>query len=153
MKSKFCGKCGNNNAEGMSFCLQCGSSLEQESKPVNSFEQQPSISPNQFQSQGYPSNPPPISPPAFNQPADNYQPFQPNFNQPDNAGFLQSAEPKKGIGSKILSVLGSLAVGIFILLKFGLVFIRAGRFGIIGVIIAAVAIIGIYAVISIFKRS
>ena len=143
----------------MSFCMQCGNTLEQEPKPVNSFEQPPSVSPNQFQTPGYPDNRPPsppaaFTPPAFNPPpANNYQPFQPSLNQPDNALFLQSAEPKKGIGSKILSILGSLAVGIFILLKFGLVFIRAGRFGIIGVVIAAVAIIGIYAVISIFKRS
>jgi hypothetical protein len=179
MKSKFCGKCGATNTEQMNFCLQCGQNLEVETlnQPNNQFGQNnsfgqspPPFSANQPQQPNYATQPP--SPPVNNLPVTilGFQPSQQNFNSPNNfsppnnPGFQLPAfqntplsqpvaAPKKGIGTKIFSILGALLVGLLFILKGGFVLLRAGRLGGIGLVIAIVLIIAIIGIVSLVKKS
>lgn len=172
MNSKFCGKCGTTNAAQTSFCIQCGENLVKSEPPPSFGGQSPSTG-------GQPAN---FAPPSqFSPPPPNFQAAQNNY-VPPNAGFQppqqfqqsqfqqpqfqpsqqqqQFQEPanykpepqKSGIGSKIVSVLGILAVGAFFLLKFGFVLARAGRLGGIGLVAVIFLVIVAVGVYSLIKR-
>lgn len=173
MNTKFCGKCGASNEAQMVFCSQCGTQFEN-ARPVNNYSQPvSSFSPDLPPAPNYPAQQPfqQMPPqPTNNFPA-NQNNFQPpnftggnNFNAPNTAfqqPFQQNSPPaafsapikKSGIGSKILSALGALAVGIFVLLKFGLVMGRAGRLGGIGLVAIVFLVIVALGVFSFIRKS
>jgi hypothetical protein len=162
MNNKFCGKCGTSNEAQMNFCSQCGAHFEN-SQLVNSYNQPTAFSPDLSPA---PNNAPqmPFQPPTANQ--NNFQspnfsgtndfkaPNQafppPPFQQESQAPAHYKPDPKPGIGSKIWSVLGVLAVGLFVLLKFGFVLIRASRLGgiaLVGVIFLIIVAFGVFSFI------
>jgi hypothetical protein len=164
MNSNFCGKCGASNAGQNRFCLQCGLNLEPVNQAVNPFGQ-----PAQFQ-QNAPPTPNYAAQNAYQPQVNNSAPFQPNYSAPNNftpppnnnfqSPFVQAPplsqtveSQKKGIGGKILSILGTLFVGFILLLKFGVIFLRLGRLGGIWIVIGGVLIVGVWLVASLIKRS
>lgn len=157
MISRFCGKCGTSNTGQNSFCLQCGQQLETTNQPADSFRQPAAFQPS-----------PPTAPPfeLKNPPPNFSSPFQPNFGSPNSftppnnfqspasssAMTLSQNTQKKGIGGKILSALGALAVGLYVLLKGSLILWRLGSFGGIGLILVVGLIIAVFVVISLVRK-
>jgi hypothetical protein len=171
MNTKFCGKCGASNPAEMAFCSQCGAHFENR-EPVNNFNQpsstfSPDLSPapnyapqmpfQAPQANSFPENKHNLQPPnssgANNFSAPN-QAFQPPQFQPESQSpAYYKADPKPGIGSKIWSALGVLAVGAFLFLKFGFVLLRAGRLGGIGMIAVVFLIVVAWGVYGFIRKT
>lgn len=167
MNTKFCGKCGASTPAEMAFCSQCGAHFENH-ESVNNFNQPPAT----FQPSSYtPQTPfqPPQPASSFSANQSNFQPpnfsgannlnapnqaFQsPQFQPESQSPAYYKADPKPGIGSKIWSALGVLAVGAFLFLKFGFVLLRASRLGGIGMIAVVSLIVVAWGVYGLIRKS
>ena len=172
MIGQFCGKCGKVNTAQMNFCLECGQSLVVENQTPPVINPPTQFSPNQVQQNFSPSN---FSSPSSYTPFQekdfqslpaSYTPFQQNFDFQSGATppakFEHPAPPmplsetvsgqKKGAGGKIISILGVLGGSLFLILKFGVVFLRVGKFGIVGFAIVGGIVVVVVAVGFILKR-
>ena len=173
MVSKFCGKCGTVNTAQTNFCVQCGLHLVTAAEPSKAVNQPAPVSHNLPPPP--PNSPPPNSYPPFREnsfPVPNvpFTAFQQNSGSPNSftppPPYVQSAYQsppmplsptvagqKRGTGAKLLSVAGTVVVGLFFLLKGGSVLLRLGSLGGVGVALAVVIILAIIVIRSLVKRS
>ena len=170
MIGQFCGKCGKVNTAQMNFCLECGQNLVIENQTPPVINPPTQSTPNQGQQNFSPSN---FSSPGsytpfqekdFQSLPSSYTPFQQNsdfqsgstpptkFEHPPMPLSDTVSEQKKGSGGKIISILGVLGGSLFLILKFGVVFLRVGKFGIVGFAIVGGIVVVVVAVVFILKR-
>ena len=172
MNGQFCGKCGKVNTAQMNFCLECGQSLVIENQTPPVINPPTPFSPPQEQQKFSQSNFPspgsyaPFQENKFQSLPSSYTPFQQNtdfqsgamppakFEHPNAPMPLSDtvSGQKKGAGGKIVSILGVIGGSLFLILKFGIVFLRVGRFGIVGFAIVGGIVVVVVAVGFILKR-